>query len=619
MRPRHTAALCLCLALLPMPARAAPSALLGAQGRLAATGGGPVADGKYGLLVSLYPTAKGGEALWSEAMLGVVVNQGLFAVQLGVSAKNPLDPAVFAKNAEVWLSVGVDGEPDLPPTRLMAVPYAFVAHTALLADGLSKPLGSEALASGSITSDKVGFAYAGASSKGGPATAALDLQCTACVEAGELVAAAVGTTQLADGAVTAPKLAANAVTTAKLEDNAVTTAKLAQGAVTASKLGVAWAAADEPDGVAKLAASANGLKCTGCVTSTHLADAAVVTPKLADLGVTTPKLADGAVTAAKLADGAVTAAKIGSFAFPVADKAPFTCDAAHYGHAWIDKKSNVLNICNGESDHPIALAPVGTANAPALSCLDVLKKLPAAATGVYWLDPDGAGGTAAFQVYCDMTTDGGGWTLVGKTAGLAHDADGGVLDGKDTARWKEKQYLGDVTNLTVQSALGSAYHTVAFTDFMLMGLNDPTKKLAWRMNESFANLHAVFNSGVRKTTTTLLVGNFKSLDWRPSCGTGNGPDATGPHFYGFNINADQHSPAYGNLFNGYSGGWCAALAGYGRDNSAGDYTGGGLGAVCASGAHQMGRHYWGYGDACNASQWSTGSLNSFFGHAFFVR
>ena len=32
--------------------------------------------------------------------------------------------------------------------------------------------------------------------------------------------------------------------------------------------------------------------------------------------------------------------------------------------------------------------------------------------GLYWIDTDGVGGNAAFKAWCDMTYDGGGWTLV---------------------------------------------------------------------------------------------------------------------------------------------------------------------------------------------------------------
>jgi len=65
--------------------------------------------------------------------------------------------------------------------------------------------------------------------------------------------------------------------------------------------------------------------------------------------------------------------------------------------------NNVDDNCNGAADEGCPGVVSGT------SCKDIHTKYPAFATGKYTVDPDGNGVLPAVEVYCDMTTAGGGW------------------------------------------------------------------------------------------------------------------------------------------------------------------------------------------------------------------
>ncbi len=162
----------------PVQAAAPGSALI--EGVLQSTGGAPAADGDYAVTFSIYASATEQAAAWTETAAKVTITGGRFSYALGSS--KAIDGAALAALGGQWLGVKVGSDPELPRQALHSSIFArYAAHAGSLT--CTGCLTSDQLANGSIAAAKIGFNYAGSSTKGGPA---VELECTACVGVAEM-------------------------------------------------------------------------------------------------------------------------------------------------------------------------------------------------------------------------------------------------------------------------------------------------------------------------------------------------------------------------------------------------------------------------------------------------
>ncbi len=205
-----------------------------------------------------------------------------------------------------------------------------------------------------------------------------------------------------------------------------------------------------------------------------------------------------------------------------------------------------------------------------LSCKQIIDDGFSTGNGIYWIDPDGEVGVAPFQVYCDMTTEGGGWTLLLKAPGnydqvFDYNATYWTTDAlyRDTdldADWEGAKYRsfnnlpvselllksqnGYYTRLSLPSrnALLAFYQTGSAYPLEYISGADEPGKLVNNYDHNYCGTHKWRLNSVGGSQNRIRLGGWPTFYWDCSYGNDSIGENTSAELIGFGLRRDSWAP-----------------------------------------------------------------------------
>jgi hypothetical protein len=188
--------------------------------------------------------------------------------------------------------------------------------------------------------------------------------------------------------------------------------------------------------------------------------------------------------------------------------------------------------------------------------------------GVYLIDPDGpTGGGTAFPVWCDQTTETGGWTLLMRAAGTTFEY--------SSAAWTTTNVVNeaDVSNAHGVSSKYQAFNTLPVSQLLLKSqvgnqtiLALPSPSTLYARTSSSATTLLTYQSGSNEPgmlinnkdwtycghvwrintkgsgAAYIRLGGWVTQQWDCNYGADQAGQPTGAHLLGFGLRDDQWSP-----------------------------------------------------------------------------